>query len=408
MTLTYYRISFRLASSLSVGSGENAKTDSDIILDSSSKPIIPAAAFAGTIRHYNDIGYNDKNDLFGYIDSENSKGSRIRFFDAVPVSDPFITVFDNVKLENKVGVHGAKFDREAVEANAEYITHFELTDASEQEKQLILSSFAAFNMGHLRIGSKTSRGYGQIFITQLQTAEFDMPADKEKWLDFDPYDYTSDKYYSLSEIKSSDIRYNTIRIKLQQKGAVSIRSYTVKDPKDISSADYIQLSDHDGVPIIPGTSWAGAFRSRFAEFGGKDLTDSLFGYVDEKNKRQKKSDILFSESRLSGGTGKVITRNSIDRFSAATKKGALYSEKTYYNGSCQLDISIKKGIEDEERCLKILCAVLCDLDRGHLAVGGLTSVGRGLFGIEELFINDIDKTGALKAADISEMTGGIL
>ncbi len=408
MKITYYRIKFRLVSPLSIGSGDNSYTDSDVILDSRGKPVIPASAFAGVIRHFNEIKYNDKNNFFGYIDGKNSTSSRVKFFDAVSVSDSFTTIRDSVKLDDKVGVDGEKFDMQAVETNAEFITHFELTDASDDEKEMITDAFSAFNAKQLQIGSKTTRGYGQIFITDLKTAEFSLPEDKEKWLDFEPYDYSSDKYYTSSEIIPIGKKYNTISVKLKQKGGISIRSYTVKNPADISSADYIQLSTSDGVPVIPGTSWSGAFRSRFEELGGKKLAESLFGYVKKENKTQKKSDIIFSESRIENGKSKVFTRNSIDRFSAATKDGALYSEKNYYNGNCQLDIFLKKGIDEEEKCLKILCAVLCDLDKGYLAVGGLTSVGRGVFTATELKINNIDKTNALKSNDILAMTGGVI
>ena len=178
----------------------------------------------------------------------------------------------------------------------------------------------------------------------------------------------------------------------------------MKNADDISSADYVQLSTKDNIPVIPGTSWAGAFRERFLQFSDKNLTDKLFGFVDEKSKNQKKSGIYFSESRLHGGNWKVITRNSIDRFSAGTKDGALYTEKTYYNGKCGLDIFIADSDEFSEY-IKILSAVICDLDRGFLAVGGLSSVGRGLFSVEKAEINGRDITHALKVGNISEMAG---
>ena len=407
MKIAYYKIKFRLAAPLAIGSGESRNTDSDVVLDSRNKPVIPASAFAGIIRHYNGIEYNFKNDFFGYIDGEKSAESRIRFYDAVAASETDITVRDCVALENKVGKDGAKFDLEAVETGADFVTLFELHDASDDELSTFLDAIAALNAGQLRIGSKTSRGYGQIRITELSKAEFTLPEDREKWLEFEPYDLENDKLYSKIEIPDHSSKFIRICLNLKQKGAVSIRSYTVKNSEDIESADYVQLSLKNGTPVISGTSWSGAFRDRFCRLSGdKELTESLFGFVDTKSKTQSKSAVLFSESMISDYEMKVITRNSIDRFSAATKDGALYSEKTCYNGRCVLEIDLKRDIENLEKIMKILSAVIIDLDRGYLAVGGLTSVGRGLFEVTKITIDGENVTEALKAADISKMIGG--
>lgn len=205
---------------------------------------------------------------------------------------------------------------EAVETNAAFTTLIEIIDASEKEKSDIMKALAAFDHGVLRIGSKTSRGYGQIRISWLGISEFNLPQDRKSWLDFDQYDQEHEESYVeiTSKLKGFSVTdfADTISLKLKQKGAISIRSYTVKD---ISSANYTQLSTNDGVPVIPGTSWAGAFRRRFKELSGDpSLTDKLFGYVYVDNKKQQKSRIYFSESRLEKGVSKKITRNAIDRF----------------------------------------------------------------------------------------------
>lgn len=411
----YYKIRFRLASPLAVGSGEDYHTDSDILLDSRGVPIISATAFAGVIRHYLDIECDDETEVFGYTKGQKSMSSKVRFYDAKMVTDSFVTVRDSVKLKNKVGITGAKFDKEALETNAEFVTIFELHDYKEYDRE-IREAVYAFNAGILRIGSKTSRGYGQIAITDIRECEFTLPDDRKKWLGFEPYDYESNEHYSENiiqtiqeENRNSDDRYINIHLELSQQGAVSIRSYTVKNPKDVSSADYVQIATNDNVPVIPGTSWAGAFRERFEEFAGEeDTVKELFGFVDDtKSKKQMKSKIYFSESRIAGGQSKVITRNSIDRFSAGTKDGALYTEKTYYNGKCSLDIIIKRSVTYINRDMKIISAVICDLDRGYLAVGGLTSVGRGIFSVDSITINGKDVTAAMKALNIAEMVGVI-
>lgn len=405
--IKYYKIKFRLESPLAVGSGENIHTDSDVILDSVGNPVIPATAFAGVVRHWLGVECDNRSDTFGFINGQESCESKVIFNDAVLVSDSFISPRDCVALKDKVGIKGAKFDMEAVETNAEFITLFELRDYDEYDSQ-IYDALTALNNGFLRIGSKNSRGYGQIKITSLKTAEFDLnnAESKKEWLDFEPFDYSSDKCYKDCDLSGKYPEdFTKIHLELRQQGAVSIRSYTVKNPEDIKSADYIMLSTRDEVPVIPGTSWAGAFRDRFSQFAGdENLVKEVFGYVDKDNKTQKKSAIYFSESRIENGEWKIVTRNSIDRFSAGTKDGALYTEKTCYNGKCCLDIVVA-DIENINKAKKILSAVICDLDRGYLSVGGLTSVGRGMFSVEKADINGRDITMALKNGNISEMAG---
>ncbi len=445
-TLTYYRIKLQLASPLAVGSGEDSNTDSDVILDSSGAPIIPATSIAGAVRHFLGVECDDKSMLFGYVNGKNGNNgnnvdngsdsleSKVKFYDAVLISDSFITVRDSVALENKVGVNGAKFDKEAVETlqdlqsvkiriqakfdkeavetDSVFETLIELRNVSEDEENAILDAVSAIDSGLLRIGSKTTRGYGEFRVTEIKKAVFCLPDDRKEWVEFLPYDFSSDKCYTdiLHEIKNrkQNFNYTRIHLELKQRGAVSIRSYTVKNANDIKTADFVQLSTNDGVPVIPGTSWAGAFRKRFSDFTGKDkeYVNSVWGDVDIEKNIQSKSKIIFSESRLANYVEKKIDRNAIDRFSAGIKDGALYSEKTVYNGKCSLNIDIKNDVAEPDKCMKIISAVICDLDRGYLAVGGLTSVGRGLFSVEKVTIDNADVTEAMKRADIQGMTGG--
>ncbi|MGN0575940.1 MAG: RAMP superfamily CRISPR-associated protein, partial [Ruminococcus sp.] len=338
--LEYYRMKLRLASPLAIGSGEDNNTDSDVILDSRGKPVIPATSIAGAVRSFLGVGYDSKSILFGYINGTDSSESKVKFYDAVLASDSFITVRDGVKLENKVAQKNAKFDKEAVETDALFETLIELKNTTEDETNSILDAVSAIDSGLLRIGSKTTRGYGQFEIIEIKKASFCLPDDRKKWVDFSPYDYSSDKYYTdiTQELKNrrQNTEYTRIKLDLKQCGAVSIRSYTVKNKDDILSADFVQLSTNDGVPVIPGTSWAGAFRQRFLEFSGNDkvFVNKVWGHVDTDKNTQSRSKIVFSESRLTDYADKIITRNAIDRFSAGTKEGALYSEKTFYNGKC--------------------------------------------------------------------------
>ncbi len=405
--LEYFRMRFTLVSPLSIGSGGKANTDSDIVLDSRNRPVIPATSIAGVLGHYMYTkGEKFYNDFYGFIKGQDSSESKIRVYDGVLKDECFVSVRDNVALENKVGKDNAKFDREIAETGAKFDALIELRDADDAQREALLSAFAAFDAGELRLGSGTTRGFGQIEITDLKKAEFNLPDDRSRYVDFDPFDYDSDKCYLDVDLSANKSRFINISLQLKQMGAVSIRSYTVKNEKDIDSADYMQLSLNDGTPVIPGSSWAGAFRDRFKSFSCDEMTKKLFGTVEEKKSIKEKSKIFFSESRINNFIPKTITRTTIDRFSGGTKDSSLYSENTVFNGNCSLQILINKDLEEPEKYLKVLFAVICDLDRGYLSVGGLTAVGRGMFSVEEMTINGKDFTAALKRADISGMTGG--
>lgn len=64
-----------------------------------------------------------------------------------------------------------------------------------------------------------------------------------------------------------------------------------------------------------------------------------------------------------------------------------------------------KGIEEAEKCRIIIAAVLCDLHNGYLSIGGLSSVGRGIFEVTEMKLNGKDVTGYLKKGDLKRMMG---
>ena len=121
-----------------------------------------------------------------------------------------------------------------------------------------------------------------------------------------------------------------------------------------------------------------------------ETAEMFFGAKKSKDKENRKSCIRFSESRIEGGKWVTYTRNAIDRFTGGTVDGALYTEKTYYNGNTELCIDCDfSGMEQEGRnhFASVMAAAIMDLHGGYMAVGGLTAVGRGIFKITEIWID---------------------
>lgn len=405
----YYKITFELASPLAVGSGNNQYTDKDIVKDSKGNPYIPGSALAGINRSIFENNEELVNKYFGIIpkfneidkvnETKKAKDSRIIFYDANMVNDDIgryhISKRDSVALDDyKTAIDGAKFDMEILEPGVKFITYMEQNFYGND--QAIADKIADIWMKQgIYIGAKTMRGYGAVKNVTIVTKEFKFD-DKEavtQWLEFDMY---SDSKWKDAETyfgdKATKDNKCVLELKLKQEGGISIRRYTtqVSDNEKEALPDYGQLTVHeliaDGkekiVPVIPGTSWAGAFRHRML-YLVPDLDRKVyFGYLDEKKKEKAKSKIRFSETQLAGAKEKILSRNSIDRFSGGTANTALFTEKTYYGGTTTLKISVEKKVD--EKIKKALAAAIADLHNGFLAVGGLTSIGRGCFKIEAI------------------------
>lgn len=302
MKRIYYRIVYTLDSPLSVGSGQDDNTDMDVMLNSIGEPYIPATSIAGVLRH----GLNDtckENTLFGSLDS--AAQSPVIVYDAELDSEDTISVRDSVKLdENKCGVDGAKFDFEIVETGAKFVGYIELTDKAVTSYNEIEHLLARVNSGELRFGRKTTRGCGKVMLS-VKKIVFD---DIEKWLDFDMFAEHDWDNADIIDFAESTSEMTHIKLSLKMIGGISIREYTTELPKNFSgdtAPDYKSLTLHgSGVPVIPGTSWAGAFRSRFSEFMGKDAAKDLFGDISPLTQKSK---IQFSESQIKGAIPKLIT-----------------------------------------------------------------------------------------------------
>ena len=412
MNRRYYSFDIVLVSPLSLCSGLGENTDSDVLLDSREMPYIPATSIAGVLA--SKLNIKDKETLYGKISPDgDSKKSRVIFYDAEYISDkaPVISVRDSVALENKVGVDGAKFDFEIVEPGVRFKAFIELDDTlNNADEALIERQLAALNCGILRFGHKTTRGYGQVKLENVKKRSFD---DISEWLKFDMY--KKECWETAKKITLADSQTDTdiIELELELKSALSIRSYTTEVPKDggKTSPDYKYLSLRNGVPVISGTTWAGVFRDAVARLlGVKKMEDEsmkrLFGYVVQGTKNTQKSKITFSESIFIEDSyeKKLITRNSIDRFSAATNDGALYTELTVYGGKTSLTVTLPKNTDDEMK--NALLAAFADFDNGFIAVGGLTAVGRGIFEITGIKLNGNDRTEPFKAYDFEGFFGG--
>ena len=421
----YYQITFRAESPLAIGSGENRLSDKDIIRDTAGVPYIPATAIAGVSREYvmkQGIVKEQIKNCFGNVETGrgSARESHLVFYDArlKTQRDYHTSVRDSVKLDAfKTAVDGAKFDMEVLEQGVELETFLEWNGRKEDNDDQILDCIVQmFLNGEAIFGGKGTRGYGKISKATVRKKEFQLEnnSDVDAWLSFDLFatdafadadSIENDKTEQRTAEKKKTEKKHTLVLSLCQKGGISIRRYTTKvREKDTDvQPDFEQLTAHtmDGIyPVVPGTSWAGAFRHAMRKLGlSKDEEKALFGHVGEKENIRKKSLIRFGESVLKNAHEKILSRNAIDRFSGGTKDGALFTEKTWYGGKTELEIGFFDSQHITENHKKLLAAAIADLHNGFLAVGGETSVGRGLFAIET--INDEKVSGAEQVYELA-------
>lgn len=399
-----YRVELNLVSPVCVSSGQEGMTDSDVIRDYDGNPFIPGTSLAGAFRDYVTSG---ENELFGYIGDKDDNGKMSPLFISDLTFDGPVNIDyrDSVALtDDKTSEDGAKFDFEVVECkDAHFFMELTVRDKDSEStfNAAINEIFKGIQRHEIRLGSKKTRGYGIIEIKDIFWNE-----------------YSGDGYLNYAECYSEGCNYNNrkkcslkeqcdakqwvhIEVPLKQRGGISIRRYLIQTDgySKENLPDYESLTNSKGDPVIPGTSFSGAIRHRVKEILKELLYDEnikeekinekiqetlkdMFGSINET--KSHKSRIIIDETVIRNENENekvdelVTVRNSVSRFEGATVDGALFKEKTYVNGILDLKIAVENSSETDWIIGLILLAIN-DLQNGFLAVGGQTTIGRGLF-----------------------------
>lgn len=391
-------VQVQLISPLSVSSGENEWTDSDILRDKEGNPFVTGSSLAGAMRAY--LGKKKNEDsLMGYSGKDKNqddigKMSSLFISDLTFDEDTVTGVRDGVALDkNKTAISESKFDIEIIEARAKAHFYMELTvregDNEAEMNQELANIFTGINEGEIRIGSKKTRGFGEFKVLSVKNREYG----KENYLDY-ALAYKENTWKAEENqlddwLKQADWNAQMIHIEvpLRMRGGISIRQYAARK----GEPDYIHLTDH-GIPVIPGSSLAGAIRHRIQDIleelkqnqiklpkNISDIINIAFGYVN--GNEACASNIIIGESEIKGASPLTMVRTGVSRFESAVKSGALYKEKMYVDGELSLEIAVRKSQnpEDSRWVMGLLLLAIKDLQNGLLAVGGQTAIGRGIF-----------------------------
>lgn len=397
----YYYIKLETLSPLSIGNGNDELTDHDLIRDSQGNIFIPATSLAGVIVH--SLSKTEQNIILPDVEEIDSDGKTITnkaqcplfISDAIVTNNYHTSIRDGVALDkDKVSIKGAKFDIEIVEKGAHLDFRMELTirknDDAKKMQEIIQKIINNINNGTILIGMKAKRGFGKLKIVEAYQKHFSK-SDLAALLNFDKYNCNN--YDKMDISKTNNENYDVINVKLKQKGGISIRAYSAK----AGEVDFEHIKAN-GVPVIPGTSWNGLLKKQIIYYhellGAKSskMIDEWFGYVQDK--KAKASSIIIEESTISEGKEMTITRNSIDRFSGSSKDRALFSERSHFNGKTNLVIKVPKTITINNKeitndyILGLIALSIKDIENGLIALGGQTSIGRGIFEVLDVTVND--------------------
>lgn len=377
----FYKVEMKAISPLAIGNGLSENSDNDVILDCNKTPYIPATSIAGVFSHYL---VNDERKLF----SPSEKMSPIFISDAKIIGNYNIVIRDGIKLEEdiKTTIDQGKFDYEIIETGAVFQFHMELTHRNNETfENMIETCLKAISTKDIAFGSNTTKGLGYFVIEKVCKEKFDK-TNAAKLINFD-YE-NMQRYEGYKEVKIEP-KYIEIKVKLKQLGGISIRSYIA----EIGDVDYEHIKCA-GNPIIPGSSWNGAIRKRMKELyeelipiKNELIWDNIYGFVQKENKSAHISNVTTMESVITGSKSQNVSRTKIDRFSGGTVEHALYDENATFNGNTDLVLRIKKGKESLDWVIGLFLYVVEDIKNGLLAIGGLTSIGRGMFEVKQIEID---------------------
>lgn len=412
MAFRYVKATLVAKSPIKLGSGAEQLSDSDVLVDASGAAFIPSTTLAGVMRHYVRAlkGEDDKDyvdEWFGHIVPGKDEGSEslVRVYDARPLAAVNISMRDGVRLDdNKTAVPQGKFDYQVVDAGAKFRLRMRLcckTKSREEADELVRCVLRGFEAGEIMVGGKTSRGFGRFGVADAMALYVDLGQDEgvKRYIGFD-WDRSAFEPFKFGEARPV-LHDGAKVVGLELVSPLIVRDYATVERSGHESklVDAETLVGAEGKPVIPGTSWAGAFRHHMrwiltasgydANNGRGDTADAflnrVFGSVD--GGRAFASKIEFCETAMDGSSPVNITRTAIDRFTGGAADQMLFTNRIAYGGTTTLEIRWRNSLggrdkldEQDERLLKTLVDVCVnDLCDGTLAIGGMTAIGCGVF-----------------------------
>ncbi|MCA9987783.1 MAG: hypothetical protein KDE59_25915 [Anaerolineales bacterium] len=365
----------------------------------------PAGFRAAQQREWNSL----ERQLFGGFGIEETGGERRQLSEqsSLIVEDAFgrhhhIERRHGVKLDKATRTAEDKklFDTQLWAAGTTFPLRLELVirhgDDANALKQALVIALGGFSDGHITLGARKRRGYGAVQVTQWRVRQYDLhnPQHLCDWLENGPESLPHNT--AVADLPTAlDVtqplidarRAFHLRATFALDGSLLIRA----EGRSSSVADFVHLqarqADGQEMPILSGTSLAGALRARAAKIANtigtperaKAMIDRLFGpEMDGARTTPKASRLLVRETAIDRGVADLVqNRVSIDRFTGGARDTALFNEQPVW-GKPETTITMDlRLLNPKDADVGLLLLLLKDLWTGDLPLGGESSVGRG-------------------------------
>ena len=381
-------------------------------------PVLTGASITGALRSYlvaREKGYQKpeaagEKSSYAAILFGGSKGDDKGKQSPLIVDDAFgqgksfaIETREGVKIKSKsrTAANDMLYSRQLWEAGTTFNLRFELllgddNVEKEKRKRALATALAGFNDGSITLGARKRRGYGRVSAQNWRAKTYDLRT-KDGALDWLKHggDEITDAAFSdsaaalgvtlLSEDERREFR---IDAEFALDGSMLIRGSGAED----IGPDMEHLhSKRKGirVPIISGTSLAGALRARAKKIANtiaqrknedkvRELVKGMFGSENAANGHPQASRLVVSEAEIENATNDLVqNRVSIDRFTGGALDTALFTEAPVFKTEdTRIKINLRlQNPQDSE--IGLLLLLLKDLWTSDLAIGGEASVGRG-------------------------------
>ncbi|HHW87398.1 MAG TPA: hypothetical protein GX400_14470 [Chloroflexi bacterium] len=378
--------------------------------------LLPGASIAGALRSYlrtrlegygvEEPRHKHRDDelalLFGYQHDDDGAQSSLLTTDARSRL-PALELRDGVAINpvTRTADDKKKFNIELLPAGTIFDLRIELLvrasapaeDTHDDRTLRMVTAFAqalqGFERGEIPMGARKRRGFGKCRVKSWQVKRYDLrqPDGLLAWLSHDVHGAPTAQgagpsiapLLGVADQAEPDKRARfTLTATFGLESSLLIRS----GGDEAGQPDMVHLQSLRGgksVPIVSGTSLAGALRARALRIAktvgvatqAEQFIVNLFG------SQERASRVWLAETEIDNPIERVVTRLKIDRFTGGAYPNALFSQQPVFAGKdTQVTMTLKVD-NPRDADIGLILLLLKDLWTGDLAVGGEASVGRG-------------------------------
>lgn len=411
------------------GNGDSSdETDLPLLRDSfdPARPLLTGASLAGALRAYlrrvTDPKLKLDVVLFGSAKGDDDGEQSPLIVDDAIGTPAHVELRDGVRLDphTRTAADKALFNIETWAAGTTFPVRLELLLLAGRDNIAALQALAAaltgLTNGEITVGKRKQRGYGAVRVSCWRVRRYCLAtsaADLIAWLraGSSPLSPSESKEVPVTTIQG-ELRPDNevmkdllnafgatyvasltllrssfeIRAEFALQASLMIRGNTGRDDIGPDTVHLHSRRNGEWRPIVPGTSLAGALRSRalrilntFNPSQAKLILDELFGPdLSDRNAQPRASRLVTSECEIRNAiTNLIQNRIRIDRFTGGVVEGALFDEQPVFaQPSTRLTLMLRLR-DPQPHEVGLLLLLLKDLWTGDLPLGGEISIGRG-------------------------------